>query len=59
MAAWGPDMVRKFYFVKNFKIVNNSATAEAREKIGTDLESLNFNDVGFSCKEIEEIRNAG
>ncbi len=52
-------MVRKFYFAKNLKTVNNLATAEAREKIGTDLESLKFNGVGFSCKEIEGNRNVG
>jgi hypothetical protein len=28
--------------VKNHIIANNSATTEAREKIGTDLESLEF-----------------
>ncbi len=28
----GLDMFRNFYFVKNQKIANNSATTEAREK---------------------------
>jgi hypothetical protein len=28
--------------VKNHKIVNNAATTEAREKISTDMESLEF-----------------
>jgi hypothetical protein len=39
MAALVPDV---FYLVKNHKIANNSATTEAREKISTDLESLEF-----------------
>jgi hypothetical protein len=32
VAAWVPDMVCNFYFVKSHKIANNSATTEAREK---------------------------
>ncbi len=39
MAALVPDM---FYILKNHKIVNNSATTEAREEISTYLETLNF-----------------
>jgi hypothetical protein len=35
-----PDMFYNFYLVKNHKIANNSATTEAREKISTNLESL-------------------
>jgi hypothetical protein len=31
-----------FYEVKNPKIANNSRTAKAREKVRTDLESLEF-----------------
>jgi hypothetical protein len=31
-----------FYLVKNQKIADNSATTEAREKISTYLESLEF-----------------
>jgi hypothetical protein len=42
VAAWFPDMICNFYFVKNHKIANNSAATEAREKIRTDLESLDF-----------------
>jgi hypothetical protein len=41
----------KFNFVKYPKIVFNSATAEAKEKISTDLESLQlyeFLNVGFT-----------
>ncbi len=30
------------YFVKSHKIADNSATAEAREKVSIDLESLEF-----------------
>jgi hypothetical protein len=42
-AALVPDMFCNFYFVKNYKIADNSATTEAREKISTDLlESLEF-----------------
>jgi hypothetical protein len=40
VAAWFPDIFSNFYVVKSYKIVNNSGTAEAREKISTDLESL-------------------
>jgi hypothetical protein len=32
MAALVPDIFCNFYFVKNYKIENNSATSEAREK---------------------------
>jgi hypothetical protein len=37
-----PYMFFNFYFVKNHKSANNSATIEAREKISTYLESLEF-----------------
>jgi hypothetical protein len=40
VVALVPDMVCNFYLVKIHKIVNNSATTEAREKISTYLESL-------------------
>jgi hypothetical protein len=33
-------MSRNLYLVENHKIANNSATAKAKEKINTDLESL-------------------
>jgi hypothetical protein len=33
-------MFGKFYLVKNYKIAKNSTTTKAREKISTDLESL-------------------
>jgi len=42
VAALVPDMFCNFYLAKNHKIANNSATTEAREKISTDLESLEF-----------------
>jgi hypothetical protein len=40
-----PDMFCDFYFVKNPEIAKNSTTAKAREKIITDLESLEFFDL--------------
>jgi hypothetical protein len=42
VAAVVPGMFCNFYFVKNHKIANNTATTEAREKISTYLESLKF-----------------
>ncbi len=51
MAAWVPDMFCDFYLAKNHKIVNNSTTTEAGEKISKDLESLEcwkFFDVGLA-----------
>ncbi len=42
MAALVPDMFCNFYLVKHYKIANNSAAIEAREKISTDLKSLEF-----------------
>ncbi len=38
VAVCVPDMFCYFYFVKSYKIANNSATTEAGEKINTDLE---------------------
>ncbi len=32
VAAWVPDMICNFYFVKSHQIANNLATTEAREK---------------------------
>jgi hypothetical protein len=40
MAAAFPDMFCKFYLLKNHKMAKNSTTAKAREKMSTDLESL-------------------
>jgi hypothetical protein len=37
-----PDLFCNFYLVKIYKIANHSATTEAREKISTYLESLEF-----------------
>ncbi len=42
MAACVSDMFWNIYLVKIHKIANNSATAEAREKISTDFESVEF-----------------
>jgi len=42
VAALVPDMFCNFYFVKNHKIANNSATTKARGKIRTYLEFLEF-----------------
>jgi len=42
VAALVLDMFCNFYLVKDHEIANNSATTEAREKIGTYLESLEF-----------------
>jgi len=33
VAAWIPDMFCNFYLMKHHEIANNSATAEAEEKI--------------------------
>jgi hypothetical protein len=35
-------MFCNFYLVKTYKIAKNSTTTKAREKISTDLESLEF-----------------
>jgi hypothetical protein len=42
LAALLSDMFRNFYLVKSHKIAINSTSTEAREKITTDLESLEF-----------------
>ncbi len=42
VAAWVSDMFCNFYLVKSHKIAKNTSTTEAEEKIGTDLESLEF-----------------
>jgi hypothetical protein len=42
VAALVPAIFCNFYLVKNHKIADNSATTEAREKICTYLESLEF-----------------
>ncbi len=42
VAAWVTDMFHNFYLVKNHIIANNPATIKAREKISTDLQSLEF-----------------
>ncbi len=42
VAAWFPDMFCNFYFLKNIKVAKNSTIATAREKISTNLKSLEF-----------------
>ncbi len=48
VAAWLSDMLCNFYLVKNHKTANHFATAEAREKISTFLESLEYFDIGVT-----------
>ncbi len=42
VAAWFPDMFCNFYLLKNPKIAKNSTATKARDKISTDLKSLEF-----------------
>ncbi len=42
VAAWVPDFFRNFYLVKYHKNAKNTSTTEAREKMKTDLEFLEF-----------------
>jgi hypothetical protein len=42
VAAWVSDMFCNFYFVKNQKFADNSTITKARQKISTDLGSLEF-----------------
>jgi len=42
VAVLVPDMFFIFYLVKNHKIAKDSTITNAREKISTDLESLEF-----------------
>ncbi len=42
VAAWFPDMFNNSYLVKIHKIVNYLAITEGREKISTDIETLEF-----------------
>jgi hypothetical protein len=42
MAARVPDMFCNFYLVKTHKIAKKSTTTKAREKISTNLKSLEF-----------------
>jgi hypothetical protein len=37
---WYPDIFCYFYYVKNYKIANNSTTTGARENLSADLESF-------------------
>ncbi len=49
MAAWVPDIFCNCYLVKNHKISKNSSTTKAREKISTDLESLEILEFFHAC----------
>ncbi len=42
VAAWFPDVIYNFYLVKNHKIAKNSTSPQARQKISTHLDSLEF-----------------
>ncbi len=42
VAAFVPDMFCKFKSARNNKIANNLTITKAREKISTDLKSLEF-----------------
>jgi hypothetical protein len=42
VALWFPDILCNFYTVKNHKIAENSTRTKGREKISTDLQSLEF-----------------
>ncbi len=42
MAVWVPDMFCNIHLGKSRKIAKNSARAKAKEKISTDLKSLEF-----------------
>ncbi len=48
VAAWRLDTFCYFFLVKSYKIVNNSATDEARAKISTYLEFLEFYKKNFA-----------
>ncbi len=49
VAAWVLDMFCYFHLVKNHKIVKNSTTTKAREKIRSDLKSLEFKEFFDVC----------
>jgi len=49
LAAWVPDMFWNFYLLKIHNIADNSATTKAREKLSTELESLEFKKILDVC----------
>jgi hypothetical protein len=49
VAAWVPVRLCNFYELKSYKIANNPATTEARENIGTHLESLECYKIFGAC----------
>jgi hypothetical protein len=54
VAARVPDIFCSFYFVKKHKIANISTTTAAKQKIITDLESLEFFDeISLNLKPIK------
>ncbi len=55
VAAWVPDMFCNFYFVKNHKIAKKSTTTNAKEKISTDLKSLENFDLYSTNLRIKQI----
>jgi hypothetical protein len=55
VAAFVPATCCNFYLVKNHKIVDNSGTTEARVKISTYLESLEFLKFFDAC--LNKVKN--
>jgi hypothetical protein len=53
VAALVSDMFCNFYLAKSHKIANNSATTEAREKISTDLDSLELKKIDVCLTKFE------
>ncbi len=49
MAERALDIFCNFYLVKSHKIAKNAETTEAREKIRTDLESVEFLQIFKMC----------
>ena len=57
-AALVPDIFCNFYLAKSHKIDNNSATADARDKISIDLESLGIQKIFDVClTKVENYKN--
>jgi len=49
VVAWVTDVFCNFYLVKNLKISDNSTTTKSTEKIGTNLEALEFQEIFYAC----------
>ncbi len=56
VAALLPDMFGSFYLVKNHKHAKNSTTTKAREKINTDLASLEFKKMRYVRLNLKAIK---